>query len=680
MNKLIVFSFVCAGFCSCNGSEKKETDAAPKQDILAMDVDSTVKPGDDFFAYANGGWIKRTPIPESESGWGIGNMVQEEIYTRLRKINEDRAAKKSDDGTIDQKIGDFWKSAMDSAGIDKAGLTPLQNDFNAVNAITNADQLIATIADMHRKGIGGGFGNYIAQDDKNSEEMAVIFSQGGLGLPNRDYYFNTDERTLKVKAAYRDYMLKTFKQLAGGTEDAQKMANDVFDLETKLATSSRKLADLRDPYKNYNKMSWAGLSKIAPNVNWTSYAKITGEDKVDSTIIGQPEFYTALSNQFKATPIDTWKNYLKLRMVQSQSAYLDKDTYTNYFEYRKSLTGAKEPRARWKRALDAEEDAIGEALGQLFAKEYFNETAKKRYTDMVENVRAAYKERIAKLTWMSDSTKQKAYEKLVAITKKVGYPDKWKDFSSLKVDNGPWVLNMQRANEWWHNYSVNKLGKPVDRTEWDMTPQTYNAYYNPSNNEIVLPAGIFAVPGYKDEELDDALVYGYAAASTIGHEITHGFDDQGRQYDAKGNLKDWWSKNDGTEFSNRATAIIKQFNEFNPVDTLHINGEATQGENIADLGGLLIGLDAFKKTEAYKKNEKIAGYTPLQRYFMGYALGWLYQTKKERLANLVMTDVHSPAKERVNGPFVNIPEFYEAFGIKPGDKMYRPDSLRVNIW
>jgi putative endopeptidase len=323
---------------------------------------------------------------------------------------------------------------------------------------------------------------------------------------------------------------------------------------------------------------------------------------------------------------------------------------------------------------------MGEALGQLFVKEYFSEAAKKRYTDIVENIRAAYKDRIKNLTWMSDSTKQKAYEKLAKISKKVGYPDKWKDFSSMKIDNGPWVLNMIRANEWWSNYEVNKLGKPVDRTEWEMTPQTYNAYYNPSNNEIVLPAGIFSVPGYKDEDLDDALVYGYAAASTIGHEITHGFDDQGRQYDATGNLKDWWSKKDGEEFSARAKMIIKQFNEFTPVDTMHVNGEATQGENIADLGGVLLGLDAFKKTDAYKNNVKISGYTPLQRYFLGYALGWLYKIRKESLANRLMTDVHAPAKERVNGPFVNVPEFYEAFNIKPGDKMYRPDSLRVKIW
>lgn len=672
---------VCAGLLACKSDAKKTTDSAPMQDILASNIDSSVRPGDDFFLFANGGWIKRTAIPDAESGWGIGNMVQDEIYAKLRKINEDAIKQNAAKGTITQKIADFWKSGMDSATIDQAGLSPLKAEFDKIDGVTTTAQLANLLGDFHRKGINCGFGNYIGQDDKNSEVMAVFLGQGGLGLPNRDYYFNTDERTVKVKAAYKEYMQKTFSQIhSTDSALATSSVRDVFELETKLANASRKLADLRDPYKNYNKMSWQELAKSAPAVDWSTYAKVTGYGAVDSVIVGQPEFFKTLSEQFKSTPLTTWKSYLKLRTIQSLSGYLDNTTYRNYFDYRKTLTGTSEPRPRWKRVLDAEENAIGEALGQLFVEEYFSKDAKKRYNDIVENIRTACKERIAKLTWMSDSTKQKAYEKLATISKKVGYPDKWKDFSSLNIDNGPWVLNVLRANEWWHNYETNKLGKPVDRTEWSMTPQTYNAYYNPSNNEIVMPAGIFSVPGYRDENLDDALVYGYAAASTIGHEITHGFDDQGRQYDAKGNLKDWWSKSDAEEFGKRAKLIINQFNEFNPVDTLHINGDATQGENIADLGGLLMGLDAFKKTESYKKNEKIAGYTPLQRYFLGYALGWLYQVRKERLANLVMTDVHSPAKERVNGPMVNIPEFYEAFGIKPGDKMYRPDSLRVNIW
>ncbi|TMI79475.1 MAG: M13 family metallopeptidase, partial [Bacteroidetes bacterium] len=449
---------------------------------------------------------------------------------------------------------------------------------------------------------------------------------------------------------------------------------------TRLAKSSRKLAALRDPEKNYNKISLEALNKLATDLNWPFYLQKIGVNKLDYAIVGQPEFFTTLDHELVNTPLGDWKNYLRFQLVRASANYLDKTTYANYFDYRKTLSGATEQRPRWKRVLDAEEGAMGEALGQLFVKEYFNENAKKRYTDLVEAIRDAYKERIQKLTWMSDSTKQKALNKLSKITPKVGYPDKWKDFSALKIDRGPYVLNMQRANEWWHNYNFNKLGKPVDRTEWGMTPQTYNAYYNPSNNEIVLPAGIFAVPGMRDEDLDDAFVYGYAAASTIGHEITHGFDDQGRQYDSKGNLTNWWSQKDSAEFVQRTKNIITEFNGFNPVDTLHVNGDATQGENIADLGGLLLGLDAFKKTAEYKKDEKIGGLTPLQRYFVGYAYGWMYSTKKESLASQVMTDVHAPAKERVNGPMMNIPEFYEAFNVKNGDKMYRSDSSRVNIW
>ena len=675
MRKILALALACSCLYACNDSS-----GSKKTDLLLSNIDSTMKPGDDFFEYANGGWIKKTPMPESESGWGIGNLVQDEIYNRLKKINEDAVADKQAEGTISQKIGDFWQTAMDTVALDKAGITPLQADLDKINAIKNTTDLLNLATEFDKKGVAILFSDYVAQDDKNSEMMAFKLDQGGLGMPNRDYYFKTDDRTAKVRAAYKTWLLKTFKQLGNDDAAAQKSADAVYNLETKLATASRKLEDLRDPYKNYNKMNVEGLTKLAANIDWNNYFKGLGITKLDSVIVGQPEFYSALSNEIKNASIDDWKNYLRSHLVQSYATYLDKTSFDNYFEYRKSLTGATAPRPRWKRVLDAEENAIGEALGQLFVKEYFNETAKKRYTDMVEAIRDAYKERITKLTWMSDSTKQKAFAKLSKITKKVGYPDKWKDFSALKVDRSSFLANVQRANEWWHNYNINKLGKPVDRTEWDMTPQTYNAYYNPSNNEIVLPAGIFAVPGFKDEELDDALVYGYAAASTIGHEITHGFDDQGRQYDAAGNLTNWWNKKDEMEFNSRAKFIINQFSEFNPVDTLHINGNATQGENIADLGGMLLGLDAFKKTEAYKKNEKIAGFTPLQRYFLGYALGWMYQERKERLANQVMTDVHAPAKERVNGPVVNIPEFYEAFGIKPGDKMYRADSLRVNIW
>ena len=667
------FAIALIGLLAC-----KQQDA--KNDFLSANIDSTVKPSEDFFLYANGKWIKENSIPSSESGWGIGNLVQEEIYDRLKIINEKAIAEKAAMGTVSQKIADFWKSGIDSETINKQGLQPLQDDLKKIDKIQSITDIINTAALFHQKGIGVLFSDYVSQDDKNSDQMAYQLGQGGLGLPNRDYYFNTDIKSVTAKNAYQKYVYKTFVQLGNDSVIAVKKCESVFTLESKLAKASRKLADLRDPYKNYNKMTVAGLQKISSTIDWANYLKLIGITKLDSLIVGQPEFYIALNTELKSTAIDDWKNYFQFHLVRSSAPYLDSVSFNNLFEYRKTLSGAAKPRPRWKRILDIEESALGEALGQLFVKEYFNEKAKQRYTNLVEGIRDAYKERIKNLAWMSDCTKQKALDKLSKITKKVGYPDKWKDFSAMQISNSAFVLNVQHANEWWHQYNINKLGKPVDRTEWDMSPQTYNAYYNPSNNEIVLPAGIFIVPGIRDENLDDAFVYGYAAASTIGHEITHGFDDQGRQYDATGNLKSWWQPNDSAQFTARASKIIKQFNEFSPVDTLHVNGSATQGENIADLGGLLLGIDAFKKTDAYKKAEKIHGYTPMQRYFLGYAYSWMYHERKERLANQLLTDVHAPAKERVNAPLVNIPEFYEAFSIKQADKMYRADSLQVKIW
>lgn len=671
MKKLITIAFIlCSAFIY-----------AQQKDFLAENIDRSTKPGTDFFQYANGGWIKSTPIPASESGWGIGNLVQEEIYNRILEINKKASAKNEENGGTTQKIGDFWKAAMDTLALNKAGLTVLSGEFKAIDKIRSAAELTRAAASFHFAGVNCFFNAYVVQDDKNSEAMIFRMDQGGLGLPNREYYFKTDERTGKVREAYKIYMVKTFMQMGMSKATAEKSMKEVYELEKRLATSSRKLEDLRDPYANYNKMTFLQLGKNCPSINWLEYAKNIGiKNSADSVVVGQPEFYKALGKEIKTTPVAVWKNYLKFNLVRANAGFLDNTTYMNAFDYRRSLTGATQPRPRWKRVLDAEEGAMGELLGQLFAKEYFNEKAKQRYKDLVEAIREAYVTRINNLTWMSAETKTRALDKLAKVSSKVGYPDKWKDFGSLQITPNSYYKNMTASSIFWHIYNMNKLGKPVNRDEWEMTPQTYNAYYNPSNNEIVLPAGIFAVPGMKDEDLDDAFVYGYAGASTIGHEITHGFDDQGRQYDAKGNLTDWWTKADGEEYVKRARAIIQQFNEFMPVDTLHINGDATQGENIADLGGMLLGLDAFKKTQQYKEGKLIGGLTPVQRYFLGYAYGWMYQAKKERLANQVMTDVHAPAKERVNGPVVNIPEFYEAFDIKKGEKMYRDEALRVSIW
>lgn len=651
-----------------------------QRDILAENIDTTINPADDFFAYANGFWLKHNPIPGDETSWGIGQLVNEEIYSRKLKINEAAAAKNGAKG-IDQQIGDFWKAAMDTVAIEKQGAAPLKDELAAIQNAKDLPSLLLQAAKMHTYGVGVFFGEGVSQDAKNSEVMSYQLWQGGLGLPSRDYFFNTDAKSLKIKAAYVPYIQSIFKLMGYEESKALKMASAIFSFEEALAKNSRKLEALRDPYANYNKMSVAELSKKTDALNWKQLITTIGLKNVDTIIVGQPEFLNALNSLLKSTELQTLKDYMSFHLINDYASYLSTAFVNAKFDfYGKTIRGAKAQRPRWKRVLDAEEGAMGEALGQLFAKEYFNETAKKRYEDMVENVRNAYKARIEKLTWMTDSTKQKALSKLSAITKKVGYPEKWKDFSSLKIDASSFALNMMRSNAWWNAYSLSKYGKPVDRTEWDMTPQTYNAYYNPSNNEIVLPAGIFTVPGFRDEELDDALVYGYAAASTIGHEITHGFDDEGRQFDAKGNLKNWWSTADEEQFTKRAQNLVNQFSNMIAVDTMHINGKQTLGENLADLGGLLIGLDAFKLTAAYKAGKTISGYTPLQRFFLGYALGWMYSYRDESIASQIVTDVHAPAKQRVNGPMPNIPEFYEAFKVTPKNKLYLPDSLRVQLW
>jgi len=660
---------------SCHTAEKKEI-----PDFLAENIDTTISPANDFFLYANGGWIRKNPIPADQSRWSVGSLINLDIYNRLRAINEKAAGEKAAPGSITQKIGDFWFSGMDSSGIEKEGLNPLKPELIKIERVINTNEFIEVAAELGKSGVSALMGGGIYQDEKKSDRMALHLLQGGLGMPDRDYYFNTDEKSVKVRNAYQAYLYKSFRTLGKDSLVAMKASLGVYQLESRLAKASRKIAALRDPNANYHKMDLPRIQKLYRNVNWKDFLNSLDLSPIDSIIIGQPEFMNALNQELKKTPLDVWKNYLSFHLLNSAAPYMYQAVFNDRFNYSRTLSGVESPKPRWKRVLDAEENAIGEALGHLFVNEYFPEKSRKRYDSLVESMRDAYKERIIHLHWMSDSTKQKALLKLSRISKKVGYPDKWRDFSSMVINRGPFILNVQRANAWWYEDQVKKLNKPVDRTEWDITPQTYNAYYNPSNNEIVLPAAIFMVPGKRDDELDDAFVYGYTASSTIGHEMTHGFDDEGRQFDEIGNLRDWWQPNDAKQYNENAKRIIRQFNEFVPVDTIHVNGDATQGENIADLGGLLIGWDAFIKTASYKKGEKIGGLTPAQRFFLGYAYGWLSEQRKESMASQLMTDVHATAKERVNGPMANIPAFYEAFGVKPGDRMFRPDSLRVNIW
>lgn len=663
---------------SCQGiSNNKHTTTT---DPLSTNIDSTVRPQDDYFTYANGSWIKKNPIKDEYSSNGIARLVIDDLQERLKVINED--AVKKPEGKVGQQIADFWQSGMDSTKRNQEGIAPLMGLMGGVDSLSSIPSLLQFCANLHKMGVDVLVSVGVEQDAKNSDAMALYLYQGGLGLPNRDYYFNTDEQTVKVRAAYPKHIAQMFT-LAGlykGTEAAQ--AEKVLAIETNLAKASRKLEALRDPYANYNKYGVADLkTKLTPQIDWQNFNQQIGINQLDSVIVGQPEFLKTLDAALKTVSIEDWKAYLKWHILSAYAPYLSDQLVTENFSfYAQTLGGAKKQLPRWKSVLDAEEDAVGEALGQLFVKEYFNETAKKRYEDMVEDIRSALKNRIEHLEWMSPATKEKALIKLAKMSKKVGYPDKWKDFSAMEIKKQSYAQNIMAARQWWHNYSINKLGKPVDRTEWSMTPQTYNAYYNPSNNEIVLPAGIFTVPGKRDEELDDAFVYGYAGASTIGHEITHGFDDEGRQFDEKGNLQNWWTKEDEANFTKRAAVMVKQFDAYEPLPGKHINGKATLGENIADLGGVLLGWDAFLKTDQYKKAQKLNGQSPAERFFLGYAHGWLYSMRTEELAKRLLTDVHSPAKYRVNGPFSNVEAFYQTYKVQPTDKMYIPEADRVHIW
>jgi putative endopeptidase len=681
MKKIIVLALGLF-YVALNSGCSHTPNPGPDKDVVFKNLDTTANPGTDFFAYANGGWIKKNPIPAAYSAWGIGNLVNEEIRNQLRKISEDALNEHAAKGSNSQKIGDFYASGMDSIKIEQQGLSQLKAEFDAIDQLKDVKSVLATIAHLHTIGVGTFISPGIYQDAKKSDRMALHLWHGGLGLPNRDYYFNTDKKTSDIRKDYAETHLPTMLQLSGLTDiDAKKAAKAVFAIEKDLASKSRKLEDLRDPYANYNKLSINQLHALTPAIDWALVFEKMELKKVDSVIVGQPEFYQEVNTLLKKYTLNDWKAYLRWNVVSSFAPYLNKAVVDEDFRFHgKVISGKKEQLPRWKKVLDAENGLMGEVLGQLFVKEYFPETAKKRYEKLVEAIRDTYRERIKTLDWMSAETKAKALTKLNKISKKVGYPEKWKDFSSLEINRDSYVGNIMKANKFWYAYELSKLGKPVDRTEWDMTPQTYNAYYNPSNNEIVLPAAIFTIPGMRDEEVDDAVVYGYAGASTIGHEITHGFDDEGRQFDADGNLKSWWTKADGDKFNAKAALMVKQFNDFVVLDSLHVNGKATLGENIADLGGIVLGFEAFKKTEQYKAGKKINGLTPQQRYFLGYALGWLGAQRNERLANQILTDVHSPANLRVNGPFANLPEFYEAFGIKQGNPMWRPEAVRVKIW
>ncbi|MEO5616797.1 MAG: M13 family metallopeptidase, partial [Candidatus Eisenbacteria bacterium] len=670
MNRKLAAALAVMLVAGCSRSTTREP-SATAENYLAAFIDPAVDPRQDFFRYSVGKWLAENPIPVSERSWGISKVVQEETYRRLVLLSDAAAAdRNAAAGSNAQKIGDFWHAAMDSAAIETAGIQPLADEFAMIDAAADRDALLDVIAKLQHLGVGALFSTYIFQDEKNSERYALHLYQGGLGLPSREYYFDTDERTTKVRSEYVPHVTRMFELLGDDSSRARANAGTVMAIETDLARSSRKLEDMRDPHKNYNAMPLSGVARLTPSIRWREFLEQGSIRGVDTVIVGQPEFFRQVEKQLRARSVDEWKTYLRWHVLtafaENAGGRFDAE---NFRFYGTILNGTAEQRPRWKRMLDSQENYLGYALGQLYVERYFSPHTKERYERVTTAIFDAFRERLNRLEWMSAATKERALRKLDAVTRKIGYPERWRDYSTYEVNRESFLGNVKRGNGWLSDFYIAKLGKPVDRTEWEMTPQTYNAYYNPSNNEIVMPAAIFILPGIADSLADDALVYGYAGGTTVGHEITHGFDDTGRQFDERGNLVSWWTAEDEKEFNRRAERIIRQYDAYVAVDSLHVNGAATQGENIADLGGIELGWDAFTRTQQYKEGKPLGGLTPAQRYFIGWSLGWMNQLRPENLALRVKTDVHAPSFLRVIGPVTNLPQFYEAFAVQPGDPM-----------
>jgi putative endopeptidase len=650
----------------------------------AKNMDTSVKPQDDFYLYANGGWLKANPVPPEYSRWGSFEELTETNNDALHKIAEKAANTHVDAKTAPEvhKVGDFYASGMDGKTIDAERIRPLEEELKRIDAIKNRADLLKAVAHLHTIGIGAFFEFSSGQDEKDSTREIAQAAQGGLGLPDRDYYTKTDEDSKKKRAAYVEHVTKMLTLLGEPASKASADAKKIMAFETSLAKASRTRVELRDPQKNYNKMTQADLQKLTPDWNWADYFEAINLAEPGDINVGQPEFFKAANAAFTSASIDDWKTYLRWHLINAAAQDLSDDFVNEDFTFKEGvLRGTKEIKPRWKRVVGSTDEALGDALGKLYVADYFPPEAKARALEMINNLKAALADRIKTLDWMDEPTKQEALKKLAAMNVKIGYPDKWRDYSLLKIDRGPYVLNTMRAANFEVNRELKKIGKPVDRTEWGMTPPTVNAYYNANMNEIVFPAGILQPPFF-EPKADDAVNYGGMGA-VIGHEMTHGFDDEGRQFDASGNLRDWWSPESAAKFKDRSQAVVQQYSEYEPIPGVHINGELTEGENIADIGGVKLAYAALQK--ALEKNpqtreQKIDGLTPEQRFFLGWAQVWRANQREQDLRLRLNTDPHSPTHYRCNGPISNMSEFAKAFNLPANCPMIRPADKRVNIW
>ena len=642
-------------------------------------MDLSADPCEDFYQFANGRWFERNPIPEEESLWSTFSEMRERNYTMLREILTEAAESDAEKGSNKRKAGDFWQTAMDTEKLEKDRSRPIQADLERIAAISDLAGLQSFIDDFHVEGTTLLFNPGFFQDLKNSEQYIVYATQGGLGLPDRDYYTREDEESAELRQKYVDHVATMLGLLGDSEESARAAAEAILALETRLAEASLTRVEMRDPANYYNISTVKDADAATPNFSWSGYFQALGLGDVETFSYAHPKFFSYLNKAMADVPLETWKSYLRWNVVNYFSAYLSDDFVEQDFDfYRRTLRGTEEMKQRWKRSVDQVSSSMGEALGQVYVERAFPPETKTRADAMIEDLRAAVEMRISALEWMSDETKAKALQKLEAFNSKIGYPDEWRDYSSLEIGRQSYLANIRAANAFEMRRNVDKIGEPIDRNEWGMPPQTVNAYYSPVMNEIVFPAAIMQPP-YFDGEMDNAVNYG-AMGAVIGHEFMHGFDDQGSKFDAQGNMESWWTDEDRERFEARTRHLVDQYSAYVAVDDLHVNGELTLGENIGDLAGLTMAYHALQRALESNNPGEIDGFTPEQRFFLSWAQAWRRNYRPEQLKLQVNTDTHSPGVFRTIGPLSNMPEFAAAFECKEGDAMVLADDQRAVIW
>ncbi len=670
MKKLASLLTALLSLAACKNDADKST-----ADIQG--VDSSVRPGNNFFMYVNRKWYDTAQIPPSQAGVGTYMFMNYPQRLRLQGILDSVSKANNTSGSIEQKLGDFYASGMDTLAINKRGYEPIKPILARIDSLGDVASLMRFVAGEAKTYNTSIIAFYVAPDNKNSSLNIAHISQAGIGLPERDYYFKTDPSSTAIQQAYKIYLATLFKLTGSDSSTSIKDADMVYSIDKQLAASHKTNIELRDVNANYNKMAVGTLAKRQANIGWLNVLDELGA-KTDSVDVSQPAYYDKLDAALKSVPLSNWKIYLRAYAISNYANVLSKPFVDAAFELNKVLSGQAMQKSRGETMASTVDQSLGEALGQLYVKKYFTEDAKKRMLELVNNLQKAFAARMAKLDWMSDSTKQKANEKLFAITKKIGYPDKWRDYSSVNIVKDKYFENAVSAAANNYRYQLAKLNRPVDKTEWFTTPSTVTAYYNPSANEIVFPAAILQSP-YFDNNADDALNYG-GIGMVIGHEMTHAFDDQGAQFDKDGNVENWWAKSDYEKFKAKTQRVVDLYNGFTVLDTLHIKGAMTVGENTADIGGVAIAYDAFKMTKEGQDTARIGGFTPNQRFFISVARIWRVKMKDQFLRLWINNNPHAPPLWRVNSPLMNNPHFYEAFALRPGDSMYLPPEKRVQIW